>query len=202
MNPAQSTHRSLVDAYFATRPNLATPKPSLAVFFLASSGSGKTTIRKAIVDQFGATYTCNDEVRKLMDHPKDNSAAGVELKSVVADVWRKIMTETPNHFVVFDNDISHYYMHADSYWKVAERENVPVFVIEIDLPRQTLETRIKQRGRHDTDIVLGLLDNQVAKRAVARQDIAADFKVTTDNDLPQLLEALRQKIEAIPVAVR
>jgi predicted kinase len=202
MNSIQSEHQALVDAYFATRPNLATPQPPMAVFFLASSGSGKTTIRKAIVDYFGATYTCNDEVRELMGRPNDNSAAGVELKVVVADVWRRIMSETPNHFVVFDNDISHYYMHADSYWQVAERQSVPVFVIEIDLPRHALETRIKQRARHDTEAVLSLLDNQIAKRAIARQNIAADFIVTSDDDLPQLLEALRQKIQAIPVTAR
>jgi len=91
----------LVDEYYAGRPNLLISNPALCVFFFACSGSGKTTIRRMLVDKLKATYVCNDEIRELLAKYPEAVEQGIELKTIVAETVEKIFRESPNRLIIF-----------------------------------------------------------------------------------------------------
>ncbi len=61
----------IIDDYLSSRPNLEVESDAICLFFLACSGSGKSTIRKNIVSKLRYTYVCNDEVRTLLKRYPD-----------------------------------------------------------------------------------------------------------------------------------
>lgn len=185
----------LTQTYLNTQPNTDIAQPDLAIFFLASSGSGKSTVRRAIVEKLNATYVCNDEVRDLLAKHPEAIAAGVQLKEIVDAAVHRLRHEMLNHFIVFDSNLSAYYMHADSYLSSTKRAGIPVYIIGIDLPKSTLVERIKSRQRHDTAAILDELDDQLHNQALAFEDVVPDFIVTKDSGIDALLDSIATAVD-------
>lgn len=164
----------MVSEYYATRPNLHVSKAPLCVLFFACSGSGKSTIRRLLVDELQATYVCNDEVRELLKKYPQAAEQGIELKEIVARTVEKIYAEAPNKFVIFDNNIVHYYMHADSYLNVAKAHQRPTFIIGLEVSESELKERIRERDINVTSI-LGDLPQQLIDYKNATNDIQPDW---------------------------
>lgn len=182
--------QKLVTTYYATRPNLTVVHSPLCVFFFACSGAGKSTTRRLLVDEFAATYVCNDEVRELLAQYPEAAASGIELKTIVAGVVEKIFAEAANKFVIFDNNIIQYYMHEDSYLNVAKASHRPVYIIGLDIPEDQLVARIRSRGVYVAHL-LGELPDQLAAYHRAANDLKPNISLKPGSNSEELLASLR-----------
>ena len=176
-----------------SRPNLELPRPKLAVFFLACSGSGKSTLRQQIINELGATYVCNDEVRELLADQSGAIRMGIELKEVVGQTRDRILSETPNRFIVYDNNISSYYMHDDSYLNVAKKSDIPQFIIGINLTEELLVQRIEARGLP----LMNPLAEQLRHQRLAEDKLEPDFVITDPADSGLAIGALKTKLTSL-----
>jgi predicted kinase len=177
----------LIDSYFASRPNKEFRHAKIAVLFLACSGSGKSTITEKIVKELHATYLRNDDARLLLNQHH----LEVSPKVIIDSTWRQLRHNSENQFIVFDSNMSAYYMHKDSYYNVALELGYRTFIITIDLPKKLLEERMRTRNRYDTEEVLELLPTQLQAQKEAIDHLKPDFTVREDTDYGMVIEALR-----------
>jgi predicted kinase len=177
----------LVSEYYLSRPNLQIKNAPLCVFFFACSGSGKSTTRRLLVHELGATYVSNDEVRELLAKYPEAAQQDIELKDIVAETVERIFTEAPNKLVIFDNNIIQYYMHADSYLNVAKARQRPIFIIGLEASEPELENRIKDRGINVAQI-LSELPGQLINYKKATDDIKPDWVLQSTDDKDALKE--------------
>ena len=190
-NFSRLEHR-LAEQYLATRPNLQVRNPGFCVFFAAVPGSGKSTLRQALVERFQATYFCNDEVRNLIAaHPKANPAPVIG--NIVLGSWAVILNHHQNHFVVFDNTISQYHHNYDSYLNTARRRQLPTYIVSIDLPRETLRERIINRGVN-VQALLADLDSALAAQAAARKSVEVDYSFTQATRAEDLFADIQHRL--------
>lgn len=185
--------QDLTKTYYDSRPNRDVPHNRVAVLFLASSGAGKSTIRERIVSELKSTYVCNDEVRGLLtevDQPF------YYIKPIVDSVWQRLERESANHFIVFDSNLSSYYMHDDSYYHTVLNHGFKVYVVALDIPETELIRRIQGRERHDKDEVLQQIPDQLVAQHKAMDNLHPNFTVTAASEIDELLSHLHTFVEA------
>jgi dephospho-CoA kinase len=183
----------LTEIYFKSRPNLQNHRNPLSIFFLACSGAGKSTLRKKIIQATGATYVCNDEVRELLEQNPKAIEADVSLKEIVAKTWQKIMQESLNKMVVFDNNIIQYYMYEDSYINVSQQNNIPIYTVCIEVPAEKLKERIISRDIK-TEQIMQELPGQLTDFKKAKEDISCDWALTediSDEEIDKLIDDIK-----------
>lgn len=180
----------LVEEYYATRPNLDVINAPLCILFFACSGSGKSTTRRLLVNDLGATYVCNDEVRELLAKYPEATEAGIELKTVIAETVEKIFAEASNKLVIFDSNIIQYYQYGDSYLNVAKANHRPFFIIGLEASEEQLAERIRARGVNVAQILDNLPDQLVAYKK-ATKDIKPDLSLNPNSDVQELIESIR-----------
>jgi predicted kinase len=178
----------LADLYFQSRPNKDRHNGKLAVLFLACSGAGKSTIRQKVVEELGATYVCNDEVRQILN---DRGLPMTYLKPVVDKTWQQLHEETSNGFIVFDSNLSSYYMHEDSYSNTAVKLGYMRYVIALDLSEEELVKRIRKRERSDTEDVLSLLPEQLIAQHKAMLVLRPDYVIEIQSNYDELIGVLQ-----------
>ncbi len=183
----------LVEEYYLTRPNLEVSNNPLCVFFVACSGSGKSTTRRLLVGKLKATYVCNDEVRELLAKYPEANEQGIEIKTIVAETVERIFAGAANKFVVFDNNIIQYYLYDDSYPNVAKAKYRPVFTIGLEASEEQLTQRIKARGVNVVQI-LSELPGQLDAYKKATQDIKTDLSLNLSSDIQVLISHVRNAL--------
>jgi guanylate kinase len=181
----------VAEKYFMSRPYRDHPNPKIAVFFLACSGSGKTSVTEAIVSQFGATSLSNDDARQFIRELD----LVISPRLILHKTWDKLRAETPNGFIVFDSSMSNYYNHEDSYYKTAIHLGYSTFIIAIDLSKEELESRVRDRGRYDTNEVLKLLPDQLESQHKAMAVLNPNYVLSKNSNIDSLLANLRDFID-------
>lgn len=194
MHPDQSLAviDKLTQTYFDTRPNRDESHGKVAVLFLASSGAGKSTIREMLVRELGATYVCNDEVRALLDEYRQPIKL---LKPIVDNVWMKLTAESNNHFIIFDSNLSSYYMHDNSYYHSVRKHGYRVYIIALNIPEVEIRRRIEGRSRADKAEVLSQLPDQLNAQHKAMDMLHPNFTISTDTDSSELLSELQTFVD-------
>jgi predicted kinase len=182
--------------YFESRPNLNLARKNFSVFYIAVSGAGKTTITDTIVERCGATYVSNDEIRQILaGYPEaaDPKAIG----KISLRVWEMIVTSTVNHFVVFDAISVGFYQRPDSYLNTSKRHGFACYIIDMEIPRDTLVDRIRKRAHIvDTQKILGELDTRLEQQRQARKNLKADYHFKPDSSVEDLLAHLNKAYQA------
>lgn len=187
----------IADEYLATRPNLNLSQKNFSVFYIAPPGGGKTTLTKEIIKRCGATYVSNDEIRHLLlEHPEVTENDDT-IGKVCLTVWHKIVTTSPNHFVVFDAISNGFFRRPDSYLNVSRAHNFVCYCIDIQLPRDLLVQRIQQRSHVvQTSKILEDLDNRLAMQEDARSYIQPDYRFGIDSSVDELIAHLTESYQA------
>lgn len=184
----------IAEAYFSSRPNLSLTRDQLGVFFIACPGSGKSTLRQKLVDEYGATYVCNDEVRVLLaENGRDDSW----VYQVVDLTWRRIMGESNNHLIVFDSDVSRSYVQNRGYLRNMESEGIATFVIEIDLRPEILTQRITSRSRPDSEQLLAKIDEYYKDWLRVKTVLTPDFVLSDQTSTDELLRSFEAKLATL-----
>ena len=181
---------NLVNIYFDSRPNKDRQHDKLAVLFLACSGAGKSTIRERLVEELGATYVCNDEVRYILD--EYNLPISL-LKPIVDKTWQKLTKDSGNNFIVFDSNLSSYYMHSDSYYHSVKRLGFRIYIISLDLAEDELVKRVNRRPRKDRAQILDQLPDQIIAQRNATKNLHPNYRIRADSNYTDLVEALRKQ---------
>jgi predicted kinase len=96
-----------------------------------------------------------------------------------------------NHFIVFDSNLSSYYMHYDSYYHSVLNKGYQVYVIALDIPEAEIRRRVTGRDRADKAEVLTQLTDQLIAQHKAMDKLHPNFTVTADADTAALLNNLR-----------
>lgn len=190
---AQLEHQ-LAEEYLSTRPNLELRNPGFCVFFAAPPGSGKSTLRRTIVDKLRATYFCNDEVRELIAKHSSGTPAP-NIGNIVLETWSDILNHSHNRFVVFDNTISNYHFNPDSYLNTARRRHLPVYIVSIELPKKVLQARIVARGIN-VEPLLEELDSALEAHKAAVKSVTVDFTLASDDTVDDLLADIQRRLIA------
>lgn len=114
--------------------------PPLLILFSGTPGMGKTWLAKNLEEHFKAIRWSSDEARKLF---KDES---FDLKSI--GPYRlyslsEIVKRSSNNMIIVDGSCDRRY---ESYLEWAKKNGFNVFVIKLEVPRDTVEKRIITRG--------------------------------------------------------
>ncbi|HEX8227302.1 MAG TPA: AAA family ATPase [Candidatus Saccharimonadales bacterium] len=193
---------AMAEAHFMARPNLDLVRNDMIVLYMAPPGSGKSTLRQAIVAATGATYICNDEIRDIIAQHPEAAGHGITIGDVGLRVWEMITTRSRNHLIVFDNTISKYYMNEDSYLNTGRRQGYRVYIVQIDIPKTVLTERIRSRhDRPETARLLDELDDNLAIEAAARKNVQADYVFGHDGHVDALIADIRAAYRAIGTLV-
>ncbi|SKT99581.1 AAA family ATPase [Mycobacteroides abscessus] len=162
------------------------------MFFLATTGAGKSTLTEEIVRQLHATYLSNDEVRGLLA----SRDSGVHPKEVINRTWELIRKESANQFIVFDSSIIAVHADPHSYFNMAGVNGYESFLIAINIPAATLSERIIRRKRSDMDDDLKNLAYRYDLHQKVMTELCPDILISdmSASSVDQVIEALGRKM--------
>lgn len=117
----------------------------LIVTFSGTFGSGKSTIAKQIEEYFKGIRINNDDIRKIIDSVTDSQDS--EQKQQMLIEYNKRLfgygSQESNGMVILDASIDREY---ELVQKLAEKYGYKIFIIRMDLEKETIINRIKKRG--------------------------------------------------------
>lgn len=116
-------------------------KQKLIVMFSGTPGMGKSTVAKRLEEHFHGMRVSSDEVRKLLKKHQIYDESTV--KRYVVWTIEKLMTCYLNQLIIVDGSVDRTY---DIYIKMIKGKGIDTFLIRMQLDRQTLEKRIRERG--------------------------------------------------------
>lgn len=154
--------------YLKTISNLETPNPKLYVTFSAVPGSGKTTISRHIAYALKGLHLRTDDVRKVAKELWPDIADD-QLEKVILEFTPTIhnrLIDYPNGLHIVDTNIDRYYQKV---FDKAKELDFRLYLIRIDLDKETLLSRIKKRAGHNKKEYMNFL-NVIEEKLRQHQD--------------------------------
>jgi predicted kinase len=162
-HPGQETaSRSLehAEAYLRLAASYTgTSRPTLALMH-GVSGTGKSTLTRELIDRYGTIRLRSDVVRKQLFglRPEQSSAAaGVDIYSGQASrrTYERLLGQArtaleAGYSVVVDATFLRH-VHRMPFQELAEELDVPCRIVSLQGERETLRSRVRQRGRAGND---------------------------------------------------
>lgn len=186
----------IAQEYYDSRPNKEVAHKKLAVFFIASPGSGKTSLRLRIVEELQATYICNDEVRALLT---ERNLPAELLRPVVKAVWERLSLEAPNKFIVFDSNVSASFAQPNSYINLTKAKSYELFIVRFDIKPETLIERIGLRDGEQGSYLVEDMPNQTARQNIAKEALRADFILGENDSYDEVVELISARLAGDPI---
>ncbi|HET8670778.1 MAG TPA: ATP-binding protein [Candidatus Saccharimonadales bacterium] len=146
----------LTNEYYDSLPNKEVRQAKRIVLFSGVVGSGKSTIARAIEQELKAVRVSNDEIRERItaSNPEIESAQREKLKLKIGnDVLERLANETSG-LIVVDASCDRGY---DDYRAWAEKHGYRIILLRIDVPRDVIEQRIRERGNRGHRSIEGSL---------------------------------------------
>lgn len=188
---------AIADSYYRALPNKEVAHPRYLILFSGVTGSGKSTIARAIEQQLRAVRISNDDIREdiIEKYPAIDSATREKTKLEAVTAILEQLPNEPNGLVVNDASCDRGY---DYYNNWATKFGYTILLLRIDLPRKLIEQRIRDRGDkgyRDTARSLDLLDTWWRQWEEFGSLHKADLVVTQRTEIDEIIDAVRSKLE-------
>lgn len=167
------------------------PNKKLIVTFSGCIGSGKTTLAKHIEEEFKGVRTNHDDIREIINNiinPKTDAEKQQAL--INYNIYlSNCLSREKNGFVILDASTDREY---ELLKKFAEKYGYKVFVIRMDLSKNTIVNRINKRGTN-IDEILKVFEINYKDFQNSKDKIPANYVITEENndDIQALFNEIR-----------
>lgn len=152
----------LAQSYLALAESYTTARPPLLIMTHGLSGSGKTTFIKRLAPCWGALCIHSDVERKRLHHLQDTASshspvgAGLYSKEASTATYRRLQ-ELANLLLAagFSTIVDATFIRKESresMRRLAEKQQVPLVILDFPLAMEELEHRVRQRVRQPAQI--------------------------------------------------
>ena len=170
------------EKYWPTLKYLDIPHRKLVIAFSAVPGAGKTLLSKEIAERYQGVRINKDDVWDIA-HPLEVSFPGEDYQSLVPEYMNYLVQELanyPNGLLIIDRSLDRHYAKSK---EQIEQIGYQLFLIRIDVPKDVLIQRLKQRHGEAASAYLERLDGWIQDFENAGTEIVPDFNYDLfDND--------------------
>jgi predicted kinase len=162
------------------------------ICFAGIPGSGKTYLAKLLEERYKAVRISNDNLREIIKQIKSPEEDKEEiLREYVIDLLSRVPFS--NKRIIIDSGIERKYIRIK---ETAEKNNIPIYIIALEVSRDELEARISQRPKQDRKHFHSEIERWTQEYNKFMKDVGADFviKDTRDKSLQDLYSWLDSKI--------
>lgn len=184
----------LANEYYDSLPNKEVGQPKYVVLFSGVVGSGKSTIARAIEQNLQAVRVSNDEIREHITavNPTIEPTLRERLKLKIGnEVLERLANETTG-LIIIDASCDRGY---DDYRAWAEKHGYRIILLRIDVPRDVIEQRIRERGNQghrSTQGSLAHMDTWWRQWEAFGREHTPDMIVTTDTPIAEVIETVKK----------
>lgn len=194
VNSYKTFNGKIYDRHLKTLSYLDESNPKIIVLFSGTPGMGKTEIAKKLEEQLHGIRISSDEVRYIMK--KDKIKDEKLLNDYLLWSLKRLSKDTPNHLFIMDRSIDRTY---DHYVNFAKNFGYELFLVRINVDKNVVEERIKQRGAN-VNTLLYRLNDRWDEYVNSTDKYPADFAFDNNGDqtkpLAELITLIKQKIQA------
>lgn len=183
----------ITSEYYDALPNKKVRQPKYIILFSGVVGSGKTTIARAIERDLQAVRVSNDEIRSHItaSYPAIGPAQREELKlKIGGKVLERLARETSG-IIVVDASCDRGY---DTYRRWAKKHGYRIILLRMDVPRDVIELRIRERGdqgHRRVESSLAHLDTWWRQWEVFGKEHTPDIVITPETPTAKIIETIR-----------
>lgn len=183
--------------------HLQNENPKGWITFSSVPGMGKTHLAKHLETQLGAIRLSSDEIRALLKQhhlnpeKRDQETHDREIDHYLEYCLARLDVISPNKLYIFDMSIDRTYSHIAA---LAEQKQIPVFVVQIQAPRDVVENRLKLREGANSEAYLRHLDkwyrdyNELARKRTPDYVFDNSQGIMTNQSVDQLAKAIETKL--------
>jgi predicted kinase len=185
----------IANDYYNALPNKEAKQPRCVVLFSGVVGSGKTTIARAIEQNLQAVRVSNDEIRERITtaNPAIEPARREELKLKIAnEVMERLANETSG-LIVIDASCDRGYDDYHQAW--LEKHGYRIILLRMDVPRDVIERRIRERGdqgHRSVEGSLAHLDTWWRQWEIFGKKHAPDMVITPGTPIKEVIETVKR----------
>jgi tRNA uridine 5-carbamoylmethylation protein Kti12 len=187
---------AVASMYYKALPNKYVSHPKRLILFSGVPGSGKSTIALAIEKRFSAIRISNDEIRNEIKklNPMLNSEIREGMKLETVTELLKLLSNVPNGLIVNDASCDRGYDYYEE-WSLSNKYRI--VVIRLDIPRDIVEKRIRERGSVGNLGVTGSLaniDNWWQQWENFGETHKAALTITKDTPIEEVLKVVKEAL--------
>lgn len=183
--------------YLSAIKNLDGVNPRLLIMFSGPPGSGKTTIAKAIEEEFGAIRLASDDVRRII-HARYPNMELSEINRLVLiymnEVLPKVEAMTRNGLWIADASVDRNYLPVKDF---ADRYGFKTLVLAIQISDDEHEKRIHERGAHpfaSLQKIVSLAEQRRNEQIMFLAHHKPDFIVTASTANEEVFANIRKRL--------
>ncbi len=153
----------------------------LVIAFSGVPGSGKTTLAKILEEKFKGIRINNDLIRNIIRKEAEITELIQIQKLLVeyAKFMRPRLVKSLNKLIILDWNINRSYDLISNYY---ESRGYKLFIIKMDISKEVIVKRIKERNSENPDPFLERLDEWIKDSVSFASKRNADFIIKEDNE--------------------
>lgn len=183
----------IANSYYAELGNRKVRQPRYIVLFSGVVGSGKSTIARAIEYKLHAVRVSNDEIRDriMATAPTIQAKIREEAKFKVGKAVMSRLAQETSGLIVVDASCDRGF---DEYYGSAKRNGYRVILLRLEIPRDVIERRIRERGDlgyRDVTRSLTMLDTWWQQWETFGKMHKPDMAITQETDIKDVLKLVK-----------
>ncbi len=202
----QHQHAHLIEIFYKHRKQLKYLEQAnhpLIICFSGTPGMGKSTIARRIQEHYKAIVISSDEIRSLLEGSPEIAKNRPSDQPTDKEYFYFLLNHLPqnNRLIVLDMSIDRTYR---EFLPWAAKHDLPVFIIQIGVPKELAAERIRKRnGKKDGDNLkkLGRCYSDYEKFS---ERVGVDYELDNTNapDLDGLYQAINHRLEKQDICKR
>lgn len=189
---------SITNDYYASLANTDIEHQKCVILFSGVPGSGKSKIAQIIEEELGAVRISNDDIRDLIvaTYPTIDENEREKTKLKVATKLLERLETARNGMIVFDASVDRPKGY-DFYNSWAQNHGYRTVLLRLDVPRDVIERRIRERGDTGYRIIeqyLANLDIWLQQWQAFGEEHKSDLVITPSTSIEDVLKVIKKKI--------
>lgn len=174
--------------------------PRVMILFSGTTGSGKSFLAKNIEEKFRGVRINNDDVRDIIKEEivPNYDLSSVDFQKLLEEYLMYLFENVPkiNGLLILDSSIDRKYKLVR---ELANKYNYEIFLIRIDLPKETLKRQIRQRSGRDSGPYLRDLERHLDDHQKIASEIKVDYLISEGNfdRFDDLYSVVNQKMKVV-----
>lgn len=183
----------IANTYYAALTNKEVRQPRYIVLFSGVVGSGKSTIARAIEHNLRAVRVSNDEIRDriVVAVPMIQPEIREEVKLKIGKAIMSRLSQETSGLIVVDASCDRGF---NEYYESAKRNGYRVILLRLEIPRDVIERRIRERGDlgyRDVARSLNMLDTWWRQWEAFGKTHKPDMIITQETDIQDVFKLVK-----------